>query len=318
MLYPILFCALGFVALIKGADFLVTGASSLAKKLRVSEIVIGLTVVAFGTSMPELVVNIFGSIRGNSDIVLGNVIGSNILNILLILGIAGLIYPLNVLKNTVWREIPFALFAVIAFYFLAADDVPGMQGSGMISVGDGILLLSFFTLFVIYVFYVSKISSTDNNPVKQYSTLVTNLMILGGLGGLFIGGKLVVDNAVVIARILGMSDKMIAITIMAAGTSLPELVTSAVAAYKKRCDIAVGNIVGSGIFNILLVIGVSAVIRPISFTEQFNFDVFVMGFATIILFVTMFTGKKHRLDRWEAGVLLAAYVGYMMFLISKN
>lgn len=318
MLYPILFCILGFAALIKGADFLVTGSSSLAKKMRISEIVIGLTVVAFGTSMPELVVNTFASLRGNSDIVLGNVIGSNILNILLILGVAGIIYPLNVLKNTVWREIPFALFAVIALYFLAVDDSPGMQGSGTISTGDGIILLSFFALFVIYVFYISKITSTDNHPVKQYSNFITTLLIAGGLGGLFIGGKLVVDNAVVIARFLGMSDKMIAITIMAAGTSLPELVTSAVAAFKKRSDIAVGNIVGSGIFNILMVLGVSAVIRPIPFTEEFNIDVFVMAFATIILFVTMFTGKKHRLDRWEAILLFLGYIGYMIFLITKN
>ncbi len=318
MLYPILFCILGFIALIKGADFLITGASSLAKKLRVSEIVIGLTVVAFGTSTPELVVSTFASAQGNSDIVLGNIIGSNIFNILLILGISGLIYPLNVLKNTVWREIPFALFAVIAMYFLAADSTPGFQGSGIISAGDGIIMLSFFALFILYVFYISKISSHDNNPVKLYSTPLTILMILGGLIGLFIGGKLVVDNSVIIARLLGMSDKLIALTIVAGGTSLPELVTSAVAAYKKRCEIAVGNIVGSGIFNILLILGISSVIKPITFTEVFNTDMFVMAAATLILFITMFTGKKHRLDRWEAAILLAGYIAYTIFLIGRK
>ena len=318
MITAILLCLLGFVALIIGAEFLISGSSSLAKRMNVSEIAIGLTIVAFGTSMPELVVNVFASLHGNNEIALGNVIGSNIFNIFFILGIAGLIFPLHVLKNTVWREIPFAFFAIVVMFFLANDTLKGGDGPGLISLADSIIMLAFFALFTLYVFYISKITSGDDNPVKMYSVPITVIRIIAGFVGLIIGGNLVVTHSVTIASALGMSEKLIGLTIVAGGTSLPELFTSAIAAYKKRCDIAVGNIVGSNIFNILFILGISGTIKPITYSKVFNTDLYIMFAATILLFITMFTGKKHRLDRAEALILIVCYIGYVVFLIHRN
>jgi len=307
----------GFVLLVFGADWLVNGASALAKKYNVSDLAIGLTIVAFGTSAPELVVNVFAAAQGSHDIVLGNIIGSNNFNLLVILGIAGIITPLAVQHSTVWKEIPFSLLAV-AVLFIFANDIFS-EGAGVISRLDGIILL---VLFVAFLWYVAKQLKNDPSEAeivtKKYPVWKMAVFIVGGLAGLIVGGRLVVTSAIDIARVLGMSEKLIGLTIVAAGTSLPELATSVVAAIKKNNDIAVGNIVGSNIFNIFLILGVSSVINPVSFNPVFNVDIALLTFGTLLLFFAMFTGKKHKLDRWEAILLLSIYIGYTVYLVGME
>ena len=306
---------LGLIILILGADLLVRGAASLAKRLAIAEIVIGLTVVAFGTSTPEMVVNIYASIQDRSDIVFGNIIGSNIFNILMILGISGLIYPLVVQKSTVWKEIPFSLLAVFALLLLVNSSVNSSLTYPMLSRSDGLILLLLFAVFITYLFGIAKVDSPDGYQVKVYSVAVSTLLIIGGLVALFAGGRFCVVGAVGLARSFGLSEKFIASTIIAAGTSLPELATSAVAAYRKRCDLAVGNIIGSNIFNILLILGTSAVIHPVRYDPAFNIDLAILIVATVILYIAMFTGKKQRLDRWEAALMLLGYSAYVIYLV---
>lgn len=312
-LLPAVLLLTGLVCVVKGADFLVDGASSLAKRFSISELVIGLTIVAFGTSAPELVVNIFSSISKKNDIVLGNIIGSSIANILLILGISGIIYPLLVQKKSVWREIPFSFFAVCILFVLVSNGE-----LKELSLFDGLILLILFIMFIGYVYHLSKGKSLDEYNVELYALPKTIIFIILGFAVLFIGGDLVVDNAVIIARQFKVSEKLISLTIISIGTSLPELATSAVAAYKKRCDIAVGNIVGSNIFNIFLVLGISAVINPVAYDSVFNIDLYVLTASSAVLFIFMFTGEKQKLDRWESLLLLISYIGYMGFIIYRK
>ncbi|MCU4164372.1 calcium/sodium antiporter [Marinilabiliaceae bacterium A049] len=319
MIMSILFVFLGFAALIFGANWLVDGASSLAKKYNVSDLVIGLTIVAFGTSAPELVVNSIASAQGYSDIVLGNVIGSNNFNLFIILGIAGLIYPIKVQSSTAWKEIPLSLLAsvlVILFannYFIGSDNL-------LISRLDGILLLLTFAAFLYYVFWQMR-KEQSNTLDTSKPEITSNLKIWGfiiiGLAGLILGGQLVVDNSVKIASLIGVSEKIIGLTIVAAGTSLPELVTSVVAALKRNSDIAIGNVIGSNIFNLLLILSVSSFINPISFKPNFNLDLVVLISGTVFLLLAMFTGIRKKLDRWEAAILLVLYLSYLFYLI-KN
>lgn len=318
MTFLVFLFLLGLVLVVKGADFLVNGASSLAKGLRIPEIVIGLSIVAFGTSAPELVVNVFASIAGRNEIVLGNVIGSNICNTLFILGLTGLIYPLDVQRNSVKKEIPFSLFVVLIFFLLVNDRFLFNSSVNRLSRFDGLILLFLFGLFLFYTFGLSRIKADSSDEIKLYSLPKTWLFIGLGFTGLFIGGKLVVDNAVVIARELQVGEKLIGLTIVSIGTSLPELATSAVAAYKKRCDLAVGNVVGSNIFNMLFIMGVSSEISPITYIPAFNFDLFVFALGTILLLIAMFTLKKRKLDRREALVLLMVYFVYMFLIISRK
>jgi cation:H+ antiporter len=306
----------GFVLLIKGADFLVDGAGSLAKRYNVSELVIGLTIVAFGTSAPELIVNGIASFQDKNQIVLGNVIGSNIFNIFLILGIAGIIRPLQVQKSTVWREIPFSLFAVVLLGVLTVEGFLLSGRPSIVSRIDAAILLLFFAGFIIYAFKLSGSGVMDSVDIKPRGPLLTVVLIIGGLGGLAFGGRFVVNAAVDAATLLGISERIIAITIVSAGTSLPELFTSAVAAFRGRNEIAVGNVVGSNIFNLMLILGVSALIKPVAFDwSRFGIDLAVLTAATLLLFVTMFTGKRKILDRWEAFVFIACFGGYLTWLI---
>jgi cation:H+ antiporter len=318
MILPLILLASGLALVFKGADFLIDGASSLAKRLRIAEIVIGLTIVAFGTSAPELVVNIFASIAGKSELVLGNVIGSNVCNTLLILGAAGLIYPLDVQRNSVRKEIPFSFLVAIVFLFLANDQLLFKSAANHISRIDGVILLVLFGVFLYYTFGLSKIKSNGSDEIKLFSLPKTWIFIGLGFIGLFLGGKLVVDNAVIMAQELQVSEKLIGLTIVSVGTSLPELATSTVAAYKKRCDLAVGNVVGSNIFNILLILGISAEISPIRYNLVFNFDLLAFGLGTLLLFIAMFTLKTHKLDRWEALILLVTYISYLVLVIARK
>ncbi len=311
---------IGFAFLMKGADLLVEGASALAKRMKVSDLVIGLTVVAFGTSTPELFVNIFASIGGNSEIAIGNILGSNIFNILVILGISALVYPLRVTHNTIWKEIPFSLLAAVMVFILANDTLIDGQSHSMISRIDGIVLLAFFFIFLCYVVVIARQDSQNfkGEVIHKRGLWKAVLFVAAGLAVLVFGGKLLVESAVTIARTLGVSESLIGLTIVAGGTSLPELATSAVAAYKKNSDIAVGNIVGSNIFNIFYILGVSAVIRPIPFSSTNNVDVCVTIFASCVLFASLFTGKKRFMERGEGVFFLVCYIVYIHYLVNRG
>ncbi|MFH1657028.1 MAG: calcium/sodium antiporter [bacterium] len=320
MMFTCFLFFIGFGALIKGADLLVDGASSLARRFGVSALVIGLTIVAFGTSTPELIVNIFASIKGSTDIAIGNILGSNIANILLILGVSAVIYPLAVKKGTVWKEIPLAFLGVIVLAVMANDTlIDGGLWSGLTRI-DGFILLSFFIIFLYYVFGISKVEPAGANETapRVHSSARSCLMIGGGLLGLVLGGKWIVDGAVAFATSLGVSEALIGLTVVAVGTSLPELATSAVAAYKKNIDIAVGNIVGSNIFNIFWVLGVSATIRPLPFSQTLMSDVFITVIATFLLFAFMFIGKRHLLQRWQGICFIVFYLGYISYLVIRG
>jgi cation:H+ antiporter len=309
---------LGFIVLIKSADWLVDGAAALAKKYNVSDLAIGLTIVAFGTSAPELVVNTIAAFQAHHDIVFGNVIGSNNFNLFIILGIAGLITPLVVQSSTVWKEIPLSLIAAITVLVMANDLY--FSNSNIISRLEGVILLVLFALFLFYVYKQMRGNNAEipDSVHKPLPPLKIWGFIIIGLAGLVIGGQLVVKNAVNLATALGISQKIIGLTIVALGTSLPELATSVVAAFKKNNDIAVGNIIGSNIFNLFLILGISSLIRPIEYNQNFNLDLGILVLGTTFLFVAMFTGRKRKLDRWEAGILLIAYIAYTGWLILKE
>lgn len=315
----ILYLILGFAILIKGADMLVAGSTSLAKRLNVSDLVIGLTIVAFGTSTPELVVNIAASLQGSNAIAVGNILGSNIVNILLILGCSSLIYPLYVTLNTVWKEIPLSFLAAVILFILANDQIIDSASVSVLSKGDGLVLLSFFVIFLFYTINMAIESSEKLVSADQtlYSYKKTIIYILLGFILLIFGGKIVVESAVRIATAFGLSESLIGLTIVAIGTSLPEFATSAVAAYRKNANIAVGNIVGSNIFNIFFILGIGAIIKPIPYDVSFNSDTIIMICSSLFLFWFMFTGEKKRLDRWEGALMVVAYFCYIAYSIIR-
>ena len=316
MLVSIILVILGFTSLIFGANWLVDGASALAKKYKVSDLVIGLTIVAFGTSAPELVVNSIASVKGYSDIVLGNIVGSNNFNLFIILGLSGLILPIQVQTSTAWKEIPISLFVAVLLFFLLNDFV--CTGTTYSSRLDGLIMLILFCLFLFYVFNQMKNDPQTVTTENQKSAMKIWGLIIIGLGGLILGGQLVVVNSIEIANTLGVSKKIIGLTIVAAGTSLPELVTSIVAATKKNSDIAIGNVIGSNIFNILLILSISSLIRPIEYNSKFNLDLLILIGGTVFLFTSMLTGQRKKLDRWEAGVLFGFYIIYTTYLVMKE
>jgi cation:H+ antiporter len=282
----------------------------------VSDLVIGLTIVAFGTSAPELVVNSIASIKGYSDIVIGNIIGSNNFNLFIILGLSGLILPIKVQTSTAWKEIPISLFVSILLLFLLNDFV--FTETAYLSRKDGLLMLVLFCLFLYYVFNQMKNDPQTVTTEKQKSALKIWGLIIVGLGGLILGGQLVVVNSVEIANVFGVSEKIIGLTIVAAGTSLPELVTSIVAATKKNSDIAIGNVIGSNVFNILLILAISGIIRPIEYNTKFNLDLLILIGGTIFLFISMLSGQRKKLDRWEAGGLFGFYIIYTTYLVIQE
>lgn len=308
----------GLSFLIVGADALVRGASAIARSLGVSSLVIGLTVVAFGTSMPELTVNLYAAFTGSTDIAIGNIVGSNIANILMILGISALIAPLTVKSSTVRWEIPLALVAAVLVYVFGQDVALNGGMVDAISRSDGIALVAFFVVFMFYIFALVKV---DPPPVSGEASTLSLWPAIGfsllGLAGLIIGGKLLVDSAIVLARLAGLSEAFIGLTVVAVGTSLPELFTSVVAAWRGEMDIAVGNVVGSNIFNVFWILGVTAIITPLPAAEGFARDALVMILATLALFGALFVGKRHQLDRWQGGVFLASYAAYVVLLVTQ-
>lgn len=321
ILVSLLLFALGFVLLVKGADWLVEGASSLARRMRISDFVVGLTVVSFGTSMPELIVNITASFQGSSDIAVGNILGSNISNILLILGISALIHPLPIQRNTILSEIPFSLAATFLVGFLANAILFGDKADLEISRPDGLILLIFFFLFMSYIVYLARTGMqdpTEELPAESLSIPKAVAFSLIGMLLLFGGGKLVVDSAIQLATVWGMSEAFIGLTIVAIGTSLPELVTSAMAAWKRNADIAVANVIGSNIFNLLWILGVSASIRPLVFTAQSNLDILVLIVANALLIFVLPLGRRWSIDRMNGGLFVGLYLGYIAYLVQRG
>lgn len=311
---------LGFALLIKGADFLVEGARLLARRFKVSDLVVGLTVVAFGTSTPELFVNIFASFQHNSDIAIGNILGSNTFNTFFILGVSAVVFPLAVTKGTVWNEIPFSFLAALFVGILANDQMIDGTGVSALTRTDGLVFIAFFAIFLYYAAGIARdiMPAPEAQAHVPRSLLQICFMILGGLMGLVLGGKWVVDGAVILALRLGVSQSLVALTVVAAGTSLPELATSVVAAFKRNSDIAIGNVVGSNIFNIFFILGISAVMNPLPVNPRTNIDIGMTMLSSLLLFVCMFMGKRHRLDRWQGFLFIVLYIGYVAFLVRRG
>lgn len=304
----------GLLLVIKGAHWLVDGASSLARRLGVSDLAIGLTVVAFGTSLPELTVNIFAVVQDQPAVAVGNVTGSNICNILLILGIASLLCPLRVQRSTTWKEIPFSLLAAVLLALMVSDKALDGAMADTLSRTDGLSLLAMFVIFMAYIAGMARdLLPPELRDEHGISTLGKSAAyVLLGIGVLIVGGKLTVDGALKLAEAMGLSKSFIAVTLVAVGTSLPELATSVVAAYKKNADIAVGNVIGSNIFNIFLILGISSTLRPIPMPADLYLSVYAGIAATVVLFTMLFVGKRHTIGRWEGAGLLGLYILYLI------
>ena len=317
---------LGFVILIKGADLLVDGGSALAKRLRISDFIVGLTIISFGTSAPELFVNVVASWSGSPALALGNIIGSNVANILLILGIASLVAPLAVASRTIKQEIPMTLLATMVLIILVNDQFLGSSQTGVetellagsiynyLTRGDALILLIFFALFMCYVYFQAR-TETDLVEAHDAPFWKAILYVLIGLVGLSVGGDWIVKGATHLSRSFGLSEAVIGITIVGVGTSLPEVAASAVAAYRDKADIAVANALGSNLFNILWVLGISAFILPIPFDSSLNLDMAIMVFVLLLLYSVLFIGKRHQLSRAKGLVFLLFYVTYIIFLL---
>ncbi len=323
MTNTIILFVIGFILLIKGADFFVDAASSIAKKYNISNLVIGLTVVAFGSSLPELFISLMASIQESGDIALGNIIGSNVSNILLILGVVAITSPLLIKEDTINKEIPFSLLAIIALFILANDNFIEGSSFSILSRIDGLILLLFFGIFVYYSFNKTKKKGTvlekiGKNKIKIYNKWATIFMMVMGITALFLGGRWIVNSASEIAVYLGLSEMFVGVTIAAIGTSFPELATSLVGAKKGHANMAVGNIVGSNIFNFLWVIGLSATISKINYTPILNFDIIFLLFASIVLMFLIYSGRKHILDRREGVFLLFLYIIYLFFVVYRG
>jgi len=313
-----LILVLGLGLVVYGANILVDGAASLAKKYNIPNIVIGLTVVAFGTSSPELAISTYSAFTGNSEIAIGNVVGSNIANILLILGVTAIIYPLTILKNTVLKEIPLSLLAAIIVFVMVNDITFAKETKNIISLSDGIILLSFFAIFMYYLVHLAQTSGEDEDlTILNLSKAKSILYIIGGLFLLVGGGKLFVDSAVALALSFGMSKAVIGLTIVAIGTSLPELATSIVAALKKNSDIAVGNIVGSNIFNVFFILGISSIVAPLEIGSITNIDLYACIFASVVLLASGYVMGRHKVTKVEGIIFVLLYVLYLGYQVQQ-
>ncbi|CEO11569.1 CaCA family Na /Ca antiporter [[Clostridium] sordellii] len=327
-----LFLLLGFLFLVKGADYFVDGSSSIAKYFKVPQLIIGLTIVAFGTSAPEAAVSITASIQGQNGIALGNVIGSNIFNLLCVVGMSAFISTLPVKKSILLKEFPFLLLSSIVLFILCNDFVFQKSSISILSSGDGLILLLFFIIFIYYLLGValksrketkidyddlvlSKDNSSGNTCACEISLSKALIMSIVGIIGIVLGGKLVVDCASDIAITFGVSEKMIGLTIVSIGTSLPEFVTSVIAASKGESDIALGNVIGSNVFNILFILGLSSLISPIPVDPSLFFDIAIMILITIVTY--LFSIRKKDVNKFESIILIAAYAIYMMLVIFK-
>ena len=315
MILDIVWLILGLALIVYGADWLVDGASSLARRWGLSEFVIGLTIVGMGTSAPEMVVSVIGAIQGNADVAVGNVIGSNIFNVLLILGITALILPIPVTRENIRMDVPLNLFVTGLLILLGMKLSIFSIGENLLSRWDGALFLLLFIAYLVFCFRSGKAEETPSVDAPGRKLWVSLLMVAGGLGALIIGGRLFVDNATDIARLLGVSDKFIAVTILAGGTSLPELATCIAAAIKKKGQLALGNVIGSNLFNILLILGTSAVITPLSFQDIDWVDLGVLALSALYLGTSVIVGRRRVVDRLDGVLFFLTWIAYMAYLI---
>ena len=306
----------GLALILLGANYLVEGASSIAKKFGLSEFIIGVTIVGIGTSSPEMVASIMAAIKGSAEMAIGNIVGSNIFNTLVILGITGLIAPLAITKSNLKKDIPINIIVTLLLVILGMNFTIFGLGQDQLSRVDGVIMLLIFIWYLWSSFRSGK-SDSDDEGIKIHPIWLSVIMIAGGLAALIFGGRFFVNGAESIARSLGVSDKFIAITVMAAGTSMPELATSVVAAIKGRGQLALGNILGSNIANILLILGITSMISPLSFSGISIVDMIVLAVAAGLIFLSAFMFKKKELDRIEACIFLLIEAGYMWFLISN-
>lgn len=322
MTLSILLLILGLGLVVAGADILVDGASSLARRLGVSEFIIGLTIVGFGTSLPELVVSVTGALQGNSEIAIGNVVGSNVFNVLLILAVSALVRPIPVTRSNRRRDIPLTLGATLLLVALGmGGTLFGPGGPDGLSRLEGGIFVVLFAAYIVSCFRSGGKEDAEQDDARQEARLFPNalaiVMVLGGLLGLVFGGRLFVNSAEKIARMLHVSDKFIAITVLAIGTSLPEFVTSLVALAKRRSQMALGNILGSNVFNILLILGTAALIHPMSFASIGLVDVAALVLSALLVLMSVFIGKRNIIDRLDGAIMLTAFAGYMVWLFVK-
>lgn len=312
-----LLIAAGFAILIYGADTFVNGASSLALILKIPNIVIGLTIVAFGTSSPELAVNIAASLDHQSEITMGNILGSNIINIAVILGIASLIKPLEIRRNTTRIEIPLAVLSSLVIFVMGNDFIFD-NVDAVISRSEGLVLLQFFSVFLVYSILISLSGKPEESDFKKYSIFKSIFYFTAGLVMIIVSGKIIVDSTVSLAVNFGIPERIISLTVIALGTSLPELATSVVAAKKGNVDLAVGNVVGSCLFNAFFVLGVSAAIYPVTVVDQNQFDFLINVLVSLLLYIFIFTGEGRNINKWEGISFLVVYSIYLVLLIVQK
>lgn len=311
----------GLALVLAGANFLVDGASAIAKRFGMSDFIIGMTIVGIGTSSPEMVVSFLSAIEGNADIAVGNVVGSNLFNTLVIMGITAIITPVALTSNNIKKDIPFSLLAAFIVFTLGLGTVIDGAVENIITRVHGVMLLAMFGIFMAYTIYSSSSSSGKEEQTQQQTSKapkniwISILMVVGGLAGLIWGGDLFVSSACAIAKSLGVSDTVIALTILATGTSLPELASSSVAAFKKNTDLALGNVLGSNISNIFLILGGSSLIHPLSMKNITMLDTSMLVISSLLLFICAFTFKKKQLDRIEGVILTVLYISFVTYLI---
>ena len=315
-LIPLLLLAIGFVALILGANWLVNGATSVGIRAKLSPLIIGLTIVAFGTSLPEMIVNVFSCAKGSPGLAIGNIIGSNTMNILLILGVSALIWPIDVSRVSIRRDIPAGFVATLAITLMANYLFTGQARTINWIEGIVLLLMGFSYLLL---------TMLKNNPQEETESIQeampwgkTIFALIAGIVGLYLGGELVSRNAQILARNWGMSESTIGLTVVATATSLPELITSIVAATKKNSGIAIGNVLGSNILNIFMVLGISALITPLPFDPMMNKQLMILFAANVLMLMFVFTGKGRKISRWEGALLTLGYVGFMWFSLAMQ
>ena len=312
-----LFLVGGLALILLGANGLTDGAAAVAKRFHISDLVIGLTIVAFGTSAPELVISCMAALGGSADMAIGNVVGSNVFNVLAIIGVTAMVMPIKVGEGTLSKEIPLVVLASMMLAFCANDVLLDGGSANVISRIDGLVLLGFFMIFLRYTFAIARNGSeeAEGEKIKEMPIWKSVLFILGGLVGLIYGGQLFVDGASGIASSLGVSESIIGLTIVAGGTSLPELATSVTAALKKNPGIAVGNVIGSNLFNIFFVLGCSSTIAPLSMGGINNVDMLVLVGSAVLFWIVGWFFKKRTITRVEGGLLVACYVAYTAYLI---
>lgn len=319
----VLLMIIGLALLLVGANYLTEGSSAVAKRFGISEFVIGLTIIAIGTSAPELVISLISTINGKTDMAIGNVLGSNTFNTLMILGITALIRPIRIEHNTLSRDIPFGLLAAVVLAICGLDIWLNGE-SGSISRSEGLLLLCFFVVFMVYSFATAKRDkspetqqTTEKTPEKKHPIWIELLMIAGGLAGLIYGGDLFLEYAVIFARDMGMSEAVIAVTLMAGGTSMPELITCVIAAAKNKGQLALGNVIGSNISNIFLILGTCATVSPLQMGDILPLDLVILVAASLIIAITAFTFRRNELDRAEGAIFVLLYIAYIVSLLMR-